>query len=64
MSSPNPKRLPSSRYQNEAPIRRDARSLEIDLQRSVEQELEQLTLFLTHWVLTSGASSSRSDPHE
>jgi len=34
-------------HQNQATIRGDARSLEIDLQRSVEQELEWLIL----WVL-------------
>jgi hypothetical protein len=51
-------------HQNEAPIRRDARSLEIDLQRSVERELKWLILFLTHCVLTSGAPSSRWNPHE
>ena len=46
-------------HQDEAPIRCDARSLEIDLQRSVERELEWLIFSLTHWVLTSGGSSSR-----
>jgi len=30
----------------------------------VEGELKGLVLFLTPWVLTSGASSSRSHPHE
>ena len=32
------------------------RNLKIDLQRSVERELEWLILFLSHWVLTSGKS--------
>jgi hypothetical protein len=36
----------------------------IDLERGVEGELEGLILFLTHWVLTSRAPSSRSYPHE
>jgi hypothetical protein len=46
-------------HQDEAAIRRDARPLEIDLQRSVERELKWLLFSLTHWVLTSRASSSR-----
>ena len=46
-------------HQNQATIRSDARSLEIDLQRSVERELKWPVLFLTHWLLTSGAASSR-----
>jgi hypothetical protein len=33
--------------------------LEIDLQGSIERELKGLVLFLTHRVLTSGASSAR-----
>jgi len=45
--------------QNETAVRSDARSLKIDLQRSVERELEWLILFLTHWVLASDVSSSR-----
>src|SRR5712692_4198165 len=42
----------------------DAGTLEIDLERGVEGELKGLVLYLTHWALTSGASSSRSHPHE
>jgi hypothetical protein len=39
-------------------------ALKIDLERGVEGELKGLTLYLTHWVPTSGASSSRSHPYE
>ncbi len=39
------------------------RSLELDLQRGVERELKGLVWRLTHWVCTSTASSSRSNPH-
>jgi hypothetical protein len=42
----------------------DAGALEIDLERGVEGELKWLVLYLTLWVLTSGASSSHSHPHE
>jgi hypothetical protein len=38
------------------------RSMEIDLERGVEGELKELILYLTHWVLTSGAFAPRSDP--
>jgi hypothetical protein len=38
--------------------------LEIDLERGDEGELKGLILYLTHWVWTSGASSSRLRPHE
>jgi len=38
---------------------RAARRLEIDLQGSIERGLKGLVLFLTHRVLTSGASSAR-----
>src|ERR1700730_9061277 len=50
--------------QNQATIGSHSRSLEIDLQRSIEQELKWLILFLTHWVPTSRAFSSLSHPHE
>src|SRR5712692_5405464 len=50
--------------QNQATIGSHSRSLEIDLQGSIERELKWLILFLTHWVLTSRASSSRSHRHE
>jgi hypothetical protein len=43
-------------HQKEATIRRDARSLEIDLQGGIEGKLKWPVFFLTHWVLTSGAS--------
>jgi len=50
--------------QNQTAIGSHAGTLEIDLERGVEGELKGLILRLTHWVLTSGASSSRSHPHE
>src|SRR3984893_10180957 len=50
--------------QDQSTIGSHSRSLEIDLQRSIEQEMKWLILFLTHWVPTSGASSSLSHPHE
>jgi hypothetical protein len=46
-------------HQNQATVGGDPRPLEIDLQGSVEGELKGLVLFLTHRVLTSGASSAR-----
>lgn len=51
-------------YQDRAAVGRDAGTLEIDFERSVEGELKRLILYLTHWVLTSGASSSRPHPHK
>ena len=49
--------------QDQAGVRRYAGTLEIDLERGVEGELKRLILYLTYWVLTSGAASPRSDPH-
>jgi hypothetical protein len=49
---------------NQAAVGGDAGTLEIDLDAGVEGELKGLTLYLTHLVLTSGESSSRSHPHE
>jgi hypothetical protein len=46
-------------HQKEAAIRGDARSSEIDLEGSVERELEWPISFLTHWVRTSRAPSLR-----
>jgi hypothetical protein len=51
-------------YQNEAAVGGDAGTLKIDLERGIEGELKGLILYLTHWVLTSGASLSRLQPHE
>ena len=51
-------------HQDQAAVRGDPGALEIDLQRGVEGELKGLVLYLTHWVLTSGAAPSRSHPHE
>ena len=39
--------------ENQATIRGDARSLEIDFEKSVEGELKRLVFFFTHWVLAS-----------
>ncbi len=51
-------------YQDQAAVGSDAGTLEIDFERSVEGELKRLILFLTHWVLTSGASSLHLHPHK
>src|SRR5450759_3077838 len=51
-------------HQNQAAIGSDSRSLEIDLQGSIEEELKGMVLFLTHWVCTSKASSPRPNPHK
>jgi hypothetical protein len=51
-------------HQDQTAVGGDTRTWEIDLERGVEGELERLILSLTHWVLTSGAPSSRSHPHE
>ena len=40
-------------HQNQATVAGDPRSLEIDLQSSVEGKLKRLILFLTHWVWPS-----------
>jgi hypothetical protein len=45
--------------QHQTAVGGDARSLEIDLQRSVEGELKWLVVFLTHWVWPSRASALR-----
>jgi hypothetical protein len=59
-----PETLVKFAHQDQAAIRRDAAALEIDFERGVEGELKGLILCLTHWVLTSGASSSRWNLHE
>ena len=50
--------------ENQATIRGDARSLEIDFEKSVEGELKRLVFFFTHRVLTSMASLSGSSPYQ
>jgi len=40
-------------HQDQAAVGGDPRSLEIDLQSSVEGQLKGLVLFVTHWVWTS-----------
>jgi hypothetical protein len=59
-----PQSLVQSAHQDQAAVRSDARALEIDLERGVESELKGLALSVTHWVLTSGTSSSASHTHE
>jgi hypothetical protein len=59
-----PESLVEFAHQDQAAVGGDAGTLEIDLERGVEGELEWLILFLTHWVWTSGAASSRSNPHK
>jgi hypothetical protein len=39
--------------QNQATVGGDARSLEVDLEKTVERELKRLVLFVTHWVSSS-----------
>jgi hypothetical protein len=58
-----PQSLVEFAHQDQAAVGGDAGTLESDLERGVEGELKGLVLYLTHWVLTSGASASRSDPH-
>jgi hypothetical protein len=43
-------------HENQATVRSDTRPLEINLQRSIEQELKWLILFLTHWVPRASSS--------
>src|ERR1019366_5025537 len=50
--------------QNQAAVGGDPRSLEIDLQRTIERELKWLILSLTHRVWPSRASLSRSNLHK
>jgi hypothetical protein len=47
----------------QATIGSHSRSLEIDLQGSIERKLKGLILFLTHGVCTSKASSPLLNPH-
>jgi hypothetical protein len=47
--------------QNQAGVRRDARSLKRDLQKSVEHELKRLGCFLTHRVLSASAAREWRD---
>lgn len=61
-SEPEP--LVEFTHQDQAAVGTDAGTWEIDLERSVEEEMKGLILYLTHWVLTSRASSSRSNPHK
>jgi hypothetical protein len=58
-----PESLVELPHQDKAAVGSDAGTLEIDLERGVEGELKGLILYLTHWVLTSGASSSLSHLH-
>jgi hypothetical protein len=49
---------------NQTTIGSQSRSLEIDLQGSIEQEQKGLALILNHGVGTSEASSLRLEPHK
>jgi hypothetical protein len=51
-------------HQDQATVRRNVRTLKTDLERRIEGKLKGPFLYLTHWVLTSGASSSHSHPYE
>jgi hypothetical protein len=51
-------------HQNQATIGSHSRSLEINLQGSIERELKGLVLLLTQWVWTSKACRLRLDRHK
>jgi hypothetical protein len=51
-------------HQKQTTVGRDARALEINLQRGVERELKRLILCFTHWIEASTKSELRSKPHE
>lgn len=59
-----PESLVEFAHQDQAAIGSDAGTLEVDFEEGIEGELKRLILYLTHWVLTSGTSTSRSNPHE
>ncbi len=59
-----PEPLVEFAHQDQATVGSDAGTLELDLERGVEGKLKRPILYLTHWVLTSGASSSHSHPYE
>lgn len=58
-----PEPLVEFTHQDQAAVRRNARTLETDLERRIQGKLKWPVLYLTRWVLTSGASSSRSNPY-
>jgi hypothetical protein len=51
-------------HQDQATVRRNVRTMKAGLERRIEGKLKGPILYLTHWVLTSGASSSYSHPYE
>jgi hypothetical protein len=51
-------------HKNQATVGCDPRSLEIDLQESIERELKGLILPLSYWVCASKVSSPCSNPHK
>jgi len=51
-------------HEDQATVRSDAGALEFDLERGVEGELKWPLMYLSRWVLTSGASSSHSHAYE
>jgi hypothetical protein len=51
-------------HQNQASVRGNARSLQVDLQGRFERELKGLILALTYWVWTSGVTLPLSNPHQ
>jgi hypothetical protein len=50
--------------QDQAAVGSDARALKIDLEGGIEGQLKGLVCAFTHWISTSGGSSSPSHPHE
>jgi hypothetical protein len=61
-SEPEP--LVEFAHQDQAAVGSDARTLEADLENSIKGKLKRPLLYLTHWVITSGTSSSRSHPQK
>jgi len=59
-----PQSLVDSPHQEQAAVERDVETMQIDLERGVEGKLKGLILYLTPWVLTSGAALSRTHSHE
>jgi hypothetical protein len=59
-----PESLVEFAHQNQAAVGGNVGALEIDLKKDTEGKLKRPVLYLTYWVLTSGASSSHSHPHE
>jgi hypothetical protein len=51
-------------HQEQADARRNVRTLKTDVETGIEGKLKRPILYLTHWILTSGTSSSHSHYHK